>query len=437
MTEQHAARDLVAFIEASPTPYHAVREAARRLSGAGFARLDEREAWQLRAGARHYVVRGGGSIIAFVVGEAPPSETGFSIVGAHTDSPNLRLKPQPDFSSAGHRQVGVEVYGGVLHSTWLDRDLALAGRVTLANGATHLVHVARPVARVPSLAIHLNRGVNADGVVLNPQTHLSPTLGLELAGSVGALALVCAELARAGVEAAPDDVRGFDLCLCDAQPAALGGGNDELVLAPRLDNLGSSHAALCALIAARPALRRTRVIALYDHEECGSQSLAGAQSRFVADVLSRLAGAHGGHEGTARALARSFLVSADMAHAQHPNYADKHDKHHAPRLGAGPVIKINATQRYATDGPSEAVFDAACRAAGFTPQRFVSRSDLPCGTTIGPISAALLGVRAVDVGNPMLAMHSCRETAASADVAPMIRALGQMLDEVELPPPDA
>jgi aspartyl aminopeptidase len=423
------ARDLLAFIHASPSPYHAALEARRRLEAHGFTELDEREAWKIQAGARHFVVRSGASLLAFVAGTKPPAQGGFLIIGAHTDSPNLRVKPSPEQSSSGYRQLGVEIYGGVLLSTWLDRDLSIAGRVSLDGGATRLVRFEQALCRIPMLAIHLDREVNIRGLILNAQNHMLPIWGLE-AGKQGFAALLAAEL---GVE--PQAIRGFDLCLYDLQPGCIGGAANEFLLAPRLDNLASCHAGIEALLAAGDAGPATRAIILYDHEEVGSQSAAGAKSRFVASVLERLAGSE--PQALSRALARSVLVSADMAHAVHPNYADKHDRQHSPLIGMGPAIKLNANQSYATDAPSAAMFLDACREAGFAPQHFVSRADMPCGSTIGPITAAALGIRTIDVGNPMLSMHSCREMAGSGDVEPMIRALTFMLTHPEPPKPSA
>jgi len=425
------AADLASFLDASKTPYHAVTEVARRLSAAGFRAFREQEAWQLAAGTRGFVVRAGGSILAFEMGTKAPADAGFVLIGAHTDSPNLRLKPLPDLNSAGYRQLSVEVYGGVLLSTWLDRDLSLAGRVVFADGKTALVDLERAVCRVPNLAIHLNRDVNSAGLLLNAQTQLVPVLGLERYEGGFAELLTEALRGTPGSGARPPDVLGFDLCLYDTQRAAFAGAHEEFLLSSRLDNLSSCHAAFRALLGASRDPEATRVVALYDHEEVGSQSASGARSLFLSDVLERLASSRAPADASAlpRAISRSLFVSADMAHAVHPNYLDKHDKQHRPLLGAGPVIKVNVNQSYATDGPAAAAFSAACRAIEVSPQYFSSRNDMPCGSTIGPISAARLGIRTVDVGNPMLSMHSCREMAAVSDVAPMIRVFTQLFSE--------
>ena len=430
MLPDHAAdpltRDLLAFIEASPTPYHAVSEVSGRLGRAGYRRLSERESWQLSSGERGFVVRGGGSIAAFRLGSKSPVEAGFVIVGAHTDSPNLRLKPACELTAHGYEQLSVEVYGGVLLHTWLDRDLGLAGRVVLEDGSTRLVRLPGSFARVPSLAIHLNREVSSSGLNLNAQTHLLPLAALEREG--GGLELRSRLAASAGDGVTEKNIRGIDLCLFDTQAPALGGARGELIYSARLDNLVSCHAGLHALLGGPDEHEATRVVVLYDHEEVGSESAIGAGSQFLEGVLARLLACFPSQaDGFARAVAGSLMVSADMAHAVHPNYPDKHDKLHRPVLGRGPVLKVNVSQRYATDGPTAACFRAACAAAGVEPQHFVSRNDIGCGSTIGPIAAAGLGLRTVDVGGPMLSMHSCREMAASADVPVMIRVLGELM----------
>jgi aspartyl aminopeptidase len=424
-----AVADLLGFIDRSPTPYHAVAEAVRRLEACGFEALREDEPWSLDAGARRYAVRAGGSVVAFQVGSTSPAEGGFRIVGAHTDSPNLRLKPRPDLKAHGYGQLGVEPYGAVLLHTWLDRDLSIAGRVTAeidGRPETCLLDFARPLVRIPNLAIHLYRELGEKGLALNAQDHLAPIVGLE--GGPKLTELVAAELAaRAIADVAADRVLAFDLMLYDVQPPSLSGARGEFIQAPRLDNLASCHAAVCALERAAgtdlPAC--TRAIALYDHEEVGSRSASGAAGPLLRDTLDRVvSGFKGGEpQGLARALARSTLISADMAHAVHPNYADRHERGHRPVIGKGPVIKTHASQAYATDAEMAGLFSSLCARVDVEPQHFVSRSDLPCGTTIGPVTAARVGLRTVDVGNPMLSMHSCREMAGSADVAPMIDVL--------------
>ncbi len=425
-TDDALTRGLLEYIDASPTPYHATAAAAHRLESAGFSPLEESGAWELAPGGRHYVVRSGSSIAAFIVGTKPPHEAGFSLVGAHTDSPNFRVKPHPDVKRHGYRQLAVEVYGGVLLSTWLDRDLSLAGRVVVDDGSTHLVDFGRPVARIPNLAIHLNRTVNKDGLQLNAQRHLVPIWALDGGDARDLSAALSDQLEADGVAAKPEQIMGWDLCLCDTQPSAIGGLERELIFAPRLDNLASCYSALTALTGATGEREETRAIVLYDHEEVGSRSAQGAASPFVQDMLARIAAGMAGGEPDAmpRAVARSFLISADMAHAVHPNYADKHEPGHRPVLGKGPVIKTNVSQAYASDAETTARFAQLCRRADVEPQHFVSRSDLACGSTIGPITAGRVGLRTVDVGNPLLSMHSVREMAAVADV----HAMGAVLD---------
>ncbi|GEN08898.1 aspartyl aminopeptidase [Myxococcus fulvus] len=422
------ANDLLAYIDASPTPYHAVRETARRLEKAGYRALDERESWTLKPGERVYVTRGDTSIAAFQLGTAPVDRSGFRLVGSHTDSPNLRLKPNAQVSKNGYQQLGVEIYGGVLLHTWTDRDLSLAGRVVVMEGGKpkgHLVDFRRPLLRVPNLAIHLNRTVNSDGLKLNAQEHMVPVLGLESGGAVDLRGLLVQELAKGGVKAEPADILGYDLCLYDLQPSTRSGAHDEFLHAARLDNLASCHSSLTALLTAPPSREATSGVILFDHEEVGSRSAQGAASPFLRTLLERITLAHsdGKPDAFHRAIAQSFLVSADMAHAVHPNYASLHEPKHQPQMGLGPVIKSNVNQSYATDGESWAHFAALCREAGVTAQHFVTRTDLGCGSTIGPITAGQLGIRTVDVGNPMLSMHSIREMACASDVAAMVAVL--------------
>ena len=422
--------DLLAFLDRSPTPCHAVVEARRRLEAEGFRELSEADAWDLAPGDRRLLVRGGGSLVAFQVGSLSPAEGGFRIVGAHTDSPNLRLRPRADAGGHGYQRYGVEPYGGVLLHTWFDRDLSLAGSVVLRESGgprSVLVDFGRPLLRIPNLAIHLDREVNKKGFVVDPQAHLVPVAGLE--GAPGLEALVAAELRAQGIASPePGDVLAHDLMTYDTQPAVVAGVRGEFIHASRLDNLASCHAGLLALLRAAGAElpRPTRALVLYDHEEIGSRTAEGAAGPLLASALERVvAGFKGGSpQGLPRALASSLLVSADMAHAVHPNFADRHETSHRPLIGGGPVIKQNAGRSYATDARSAGHFADLCARVGVTPQHFVTRNDIPCGSTIGPITAARVGIPAVDVGNPMLSMHSCREMAGTADVPPMLDVLG-------------
>ncbi len=429
-------RDLLAYVDASPTPFHAVAETGRRLEQVGFRRLAEADRWSLAAGDRVYVVRADGSVVAAVIGSASPAAAGFRFLGAHTDSPNLRLKPRPDVKSHGYRQLAVEPYGGLLLHTWLDRDLSLAGRVVVhGEGSPRmlLLDFRRPLLRVPSLAIHLHRELAQEGLKLNAQQHAVPVVGLESTPDLAAL--VARELhAQAIARVEPADVLAFDLMLYDTQRACVSGAEGEFIQAARLDNLASCHAALAALtmLVESAGHGPTCGIVLYDHEEVGSRSVQGAAGPFLAEVMGRIVSACDDSDAQAvsRALARSFLVSVDMAHAVHPNYADRHEPEHRPAIGQGPVVKMNAGQSYASDAETAGRFRSVCADLGIEPQYFVSRSDLPCGSTIGPITAARAGIRTVDVGNPMLSMHSCREMAGTRDVEPMIRVLHAFLETV-------
>jgi len=422
-------QDLLAFIDRSPTPYHAVAESAVRLEAAGFSRLGEGELWDHGPGACRYVVRSDGSLAAFQLGTTPPAQGGFRILGAHTDSPNLRLKPAPDVSAHGYRQLAVEPYGGVLLHTWLDRDLSLAGRVSVAQDGrvrTVLIDFARPMLRIPNLAIHLFREIREKGLKVDPQQHTVPVIGLEDTPPIREL--LATELRAQGFAlASPDQVLSFDLMLYDSQPSGVIGSRGEFISAPRLDNLSSTHAILTALQRAcsRAPAAFTRVGIFNDHDEVGSRSAGGAAGTFLPDTLDRIVSSYKGGEpqGLSRALAASQMISVDMAHAIHPNYPDKHEPGHQPVVGRGPVVKVNANHAYATDAETAGHFEALCRSVDVKVQHFVSRNDQACGSTIGPISAARVGIATADVGNPMLAMHSCREMAGTEDVEPMVDVL--------------
>ncbi|MFD7903808.1 M18 family aminopeptidase [Kitasatospora sp. NPDC059722] len=405
--------DLIAFLGTSPSPYHAVASAAERLEKAGFRQVAETDAWDAAAGGR-YVIRGG-ALIAWYLPEGAGPETPFRVVGTHTDSPNLRVKPVPDTGSAGWRQVAVEIYGGVPLNTWLDRDLGLSGRLALKDGSWRLVQLDEPLLRVPQLAIHLDRQVN-DGMKLDKQRHLTPIWGL---GPVDEGGLISYVAQRAGLE--PADVVGWDLMTHDVQPASYLGRDRELLAGPRLDNLLSVHAATAALAAVATAegaadLPYIPVLAAFDHEETGSESDTGAQSPLLGNVLDRTVYARGGSpEDRARALAGTVCLSSDMGHAIHPNYTERHEPGHHPMPNGGPILKVNVNNRYATDGVGRAVFAAACERAGVPWQSFVSNNAMPCGTTIGPITAARLGIRTVDCGIAALSMHSARELCGADD----------------------
>lgn len=398
--------DLADFIVASPTSYHAVAESARRLEAAGFARRVETSAWDDTAG-RFFVERDG-AIIAWVQPTDAGPTTPFRILGSHTDSPSFKLKPKPTIGAHGWLQAGVEVYGGPLLNSWLDRELELAGRLVTLDGTVHLVRTG-PFLRIPQLAVHLDRGVN-DGLVLDRQRHLQPVFG------VGELAHadVLAHLAAiAGIEAA--GIAGYDVLVADTQEPRRFGLDDQLFAAGRMDNLTSVHAGLAALLAAVDAgaaadARHITVFAAFDHEELGSASTSGASGPFLDDVLTRIGAALGSTTAERlQAYAASWCLSADAGHAVHPNYPERHDPANRPIAGGGPLLKINANQRYATDALGAALWARSCAAAGVASQDFVSNNTVPCGSTIGPLTATRLGIRTVDVGTPLLSMHSARE----------------------------
>jgi aspartyl aminopeptidase len=418
------AQDLIAFIDASPSPWHAVASVEQRLQAQGFTRLEEGERWTLAAGGRHYVLRGGASLIAFVLGSGPLAETGYRIVGAHTDSPGLRLKPRAALSSDGLRRLGVEVYGGPILATFADRDLSLAGRVVMRTAAglqARLLRFERPLLRLPNLAIHMNRDVNEQGLKLNKQTELPLILGQSGEDDDTEAALRTLLAGAAQGEAA--DLMSWELVAYDVQGGCLWGAEQEFIASRQLDNLASCHAAITAL-AATADQAATCVAALFDHEEVGSESAAGAGGSFVGDVLVRIGLQEGlDNEDRLRALARSFFISADMAHAWQPNFPAAYEPDHKVLVNCGPVIKTNASQRYATQAETAARFMGFCEAAGVAFQQYSHRSDLGCGSTIGPIVAARLGIASVDVGSAMWAMHSARESAGALDPALMIAAL--------------
>lgn len=422
-----AVREMLAYIDASPSPYHACATSAALLEAAGFVRLDEKSAWSHGPG-RHYVIRGG-CLMAWVVQEHHQPFTGFRVLGAHTDSPNLRVKPRPDSGRAGWRQLGVEVYGGPLLNSWIDRDLGLSGRVQLRTTegvVERLFLIGRPVLKVPQLAIHLDPEVSTEGLKLNKQNHVPPVWGLESPDERGFRDWLAAELS---VE--PGDILAWDAMCHDTNASCLFGVDEDLVSAPRLDNLCSSFCSIRALLGALESgaeLAHVPVVTLFDHEEVGSGSTTGADGPILRDLLERIVlGQKGTREDLHRAVADSLCVSIDMAHATHPNYVDRHDPDHHLFLNQGPVIKINANLRYATESSTEAVFQLACERAGVPVQKWVMRTDMRCGSTIGPMTASGLGIRTVDVGNPQLAMHSIRETCGARDPEYMIGALREIL----------
>lgn len=417
-------QSLFAFIDQSPTAFHVAANAAAALEQAGFQRLQETDSWQGLASGNYYVLRNDAGLIAF----AYPGETAqprpLRMAGAHTDSPGLRVKPQPMQLHQGCLQLGVEVYGGALLAPWFDRNLSLAGRVGWwsldGDLRSSLIDCRRPLAIIPSLAIHLDREAN-NGRALNKQTDLLPLLGLIAEGSSPLFTdWLKAELLAQSPQLPVESVLDFDLFLYDTQTLARIGLSGELISGSRLDNQLSCHALVQGLIQAKD--RQPSLVVLNDHEEVGSVSTSGAQGPFLKDVLERL---YPHAEQRRRILADSFFISADNAHAVHPNFAAKHDGDHQPRLNQGPVIKTNANQRYATTGLTAALFRRLCQLAEVPCQSFVMRNDMACGSTIGPLTAAEIGVATVDIGVPQLAMHSIRETVGHLDGWYLLRVMAQ------------
>ena len=419
--------DLLQYLNASPTAFHAAHEAARRLAAAGFSELDERSSWRLEEGGRYFLTRQDSSVVAFRVGRGSPVENGVRIATAHTDSPGLRIKVDTENYRNGGLRTSVEIYGGPIMATWFDRELSIAGRVLVGKGAdmsAHLFNHAEPCAVIPNLAIHLNRQVNK-GVELNAQTEMRAILSVscpekEAAGYLRRL------LARE-LESDPEEVREYDLFLYPSEASRIVGDNQDMYMSGRIDNLGMCHAVLAALLETRGDATAFGV--LFDSEEIGSMTWQGAHSSFLRDVLQRvLLRGRSDSESFFRALASSYLVSGDAAHAVHPNYTDKHDESFTPELNKGPVVKINAGQRYTTTAESSSRFLHMCRSVGIPVQRFIGRSDMPSGGTVGPITSSSLGIPSVDVGNPIWGMHSARETGGVEDQEHMVAALRAYYD---------
>ncbi|RTL61899.1 MAG: M18 family aminopeptidase [Pseudonocardiaceae bacterium] len=410
------ALDLADFISASPTPYHAVAEAVARLTAAGFTEQAETAEWDTTPGGR-YLVRDGTLLAWWQRSDTAP----LRVFAAHTDSPTLKVKPLPDTGAGGWRQVAVEVYGGALWNSWLDRDLGLAGRLSLYDGTSVLVDVARPLLRVPQLAIHLDRSVN-QGLTLDAQQHLLPIWGLGPYAEGDLLAFLAAE-----TDVDAGEIAAHDLVVHDLTPPARLGEHGELLAAPRLDNLSSVHAGITSLIAAAERdPSTTPVFVGFDHEEIGSATATGAAGPLLETLLTHLAG---GFDARSRVFAASRALSCDVTHAAHPNYLHLHDPGHRALPNQGPSLKVNANQRYATDAPGAAAWQRACRTAGVGSQYFVGKNTVPCGSTVGPIIATRLGIRTVDVGIPVLSMHSARELCGVDDPAHLVAASTEFLTD--------
>lgn len=423
--KKETARWLLDYIDASPTAAYAVQTSRRMLEAAGYQEFNEKERWSLNAGDRFYVIRQSSAIIAGIIGQGDLSKNGFRIIGAHTDSPGFRVKQNGFYEKSGYAQLGVEVYGGPLLASWTDRDLTLAGRIVLIeNGQTisKLWRSEKVLLRIPQAAIHLNRGVNDDGLKLQKQDHLPPIIGLSENNSFSKntiLAMISDDL-----KVDPASIADWDLEVIDTQKGTLGGLNDEFIMSGRIDNLAMCHAAVSALLDSNSSHSATRLIALFDNEEVGSSTLNGGGSPFLLQVMERIAASTGlDRAAYLQSLASSFNISADGAHAIHPNYSSLYEPNHNVKLNGGPVIKLNAQQRYASSAESAALFRLLCREADVPVQTYIHHSNLPSGSTIGPITSTRMGIPTVDIGNAMLSMHSIRETSGTDDQWYMIRAL--------------
>jgi aspartyl aminopeptidase len=420
-------QQLCEFIGRATTPFHAVQELAARLDAAGFVALAEDAEWDPVAGGKYYVTRNGSSIAAFVCGRESPPQQGMRIVGAHTDSPCLMVKPAPEKLRNGYLQLGVEVYGGVLLNPWFDRDLSLAGRVSyerrVGELATALIDYRQPIALIPSLAIHLDREANSSRTV-NPQTDILPLLCQPGEDSPADFrAMLQSRLLDEHPDCGVQRVLDYELAFYDTQAPAVVGLEQEFITSARLDNLLSCFTGLQALLQSDGAV--SSLLVCNDHEEVGSMSAAGAQGPMLSSLLKRLAGDDAAYAALTR---RSMVISADNAHGIHPNYADRHDDNHGPLLNRGPVIKINANQRYASNSETAGFFRMLAAAEEVPVQAFVVRTDMACGSTIGPLTAGGTGIRTLDIGVPTLGMHSIRETAGARDAWDLCRILRRFYD---------
>jgi aspartyl aminopeptidase len=410
--------DLAAFVDASPSSHHAAAEGARRLAAEGFAAQEESAEWSSEPGG-HYVVRDG-ALVAWRIPDTSRSFMPFRILGSHTDSTGFTLKPRPDLSGYGWQQLGIEIYGAPLLNSWLDRELGLAGQLVLSDGTIQLVRT-EAIMRIPQLAIHLDRSVNDEGLRLDKQLHTAPVW------SVGHPGIRVLDHVAKAAGCSAVDIDGYDLRVYDTAKPAIFGPHQEFLASSRLDNLSSMHASLVAMINTDNG-NAIQMITAFDHEELGSASRSGASGPLLADIVTRISDSLGATlDQRHRSLAETFCLSADTGHAVHPNYPNRHDPANQPLLNSGPLLKLNANQRYATDSRGAALWRRVCRRSGVRTQEYVSNNAMPCGSTIGPLTATRLGIATIDVGIPTLSMHSARELAGTEDALALTRAMEAFL----------
>lgn len=424
--EKQAAQELIDFIHESPTNFHAILNLKKQLIDKGFVQLFSGESWHIERGGKYFVTKNHSSLFAFIPGTGDIAENGFKLICAHSDSPTFRIKPHAEMPVEGkYLKLNTEVYGGPIMYTWFDRPLSMAGRVMLKSDnplkpATRFVNFKRPLLIIPHLAIHFNRAVNEQGNPLSKQRDMLPVLGMineHFEKDNFLLKRIAEEM-----QVLPEDILDFDLTLYDFEKGCLTGINEEFISCGKLDDLAMAHAGMKALLDSKESVK-TRILAIFDNEEVGSGTKQGAGSPILRTIIERIVfGLNGSPEDLYRALHHSFMISADMAHALHPNYPEKHDPTNHPVLNGGPVIKINANQKYVTDGDAAAVFATICRIAGVPCQTFVNHSDMAGGSTLGNILLSQMEIRGVDIGNPMWAMHSVRETGGTLDHHYVIKA---------------
>jgi len=423
--------DLIGYINTSPTAYHATAESIRRLEEMGFRRFDESSAWGIAPGSRFYVTRNDTSVIGVIVGTEPVETAGFRIAGGHTDFPGLRLKPNGVYTKNGYIQLGVEVYGGPLVQTWLDRDLGLAGRLVVSNddGSYEIVPfvVKKPVCRIPNLAPHIVPE-RKDSISYNKQDHLPPVIALGEDRELGSESIKKMIAEAAGVD--PAKITGHIVEIIDLQDGTIGGVNDEFVFTRSIDNLAACHALIEGMKDASDETPFTRIIALFDNEEVGSRTMQGADSRFLDNTMERIAmSGDKPRELFFRSIANSLIISVDGAHAINPNYPEAHEPRHHVKLNGGPVVKVNSNERYTTNIEAHEHLRRCAKEREVPLQTFVARTDVGTGSTIGPMTAARLGMRSIDVGSPMVSMHSIREMGGTEDQLHMINLLAEHFSE--------